>query len=479
MSNYRLQRNLRTRHLIMIALGGSIGTGLFLASGSAIYQAGPGGAMLAYVIISLMVYSLMCSLGEMAAHFPTTGTFCEYSSRYVSADFGFAMGWNYWFNWAITIAAEIIAAALIMQYWYPGIPTIYWSIFFFLVIFSCNLFAVKIYGEIEYWLSFIKVASVIIFIFIGVLSVLGITSNAEPVGFENWHIGDAPFHNGVTGFMTVFLIAGFSFQGTELIGVAAGEVKNPKKSVVQAIKQTFWRLVIFYIAATGVISFLVPYTSDILINKQSNIGASPFTIIFQNAGLMYAATIMNAIILIAILSTCNASMFSAARIMWHLANTKQAPVIFCRVNRYGIPINALLFTGIVGCLFFLISFFGNGSVFIWLVNTSSLSGFVAWFGIALSHYRFRLAWKKQNLNLQNLPYIASYFPIAPIVSMILIFIIITGQELNNIISREITWQRLLATYIGLFLFLIFLLSYKFVKRSKIISLEKCDLSSKN
>ncbi len=477
MSN-NLKRNLYTRHLIMIALGGSIGTGLFLASGSAIAQAGPGGAMLAYVIISLMVYFLMCSLGEMAAHSPTTGTFCEYSSKYVSKDFGFAMGWNYWFNWAITISAEIIAAALIMQYWFPDVPVIIWSVLFFLLIFGLNLFAVKVYGETEYWLSFVKVAFVIIFIVVGILTIIGATGVGGPVGFQNWHIGDAPFHGGFVGFMAVFLIAGFSFQGTELVGVAAGEADNPKKSIPLAIKRTFWRLVLFYIIAIGIISFLIPYTSDILVNANSDVAISPFTIVFKNAGLTYAATIMNAVILIAILSACNASMYSATRIMWHLASTKQAPRIFAKISPRGVPINALLITAFVGCFFFLTSFLDNGTVFVWLVNISSLAGFIAWFGIALSHYRFRRAYKKQNLNLGNLPYKAKFFPLAPVISMIVIAIIILGQEFTDIFSGHITWEKFFATYIGFILFLLLLVGYKLIKKSKVIPLEKCDVSHK-
>ena len=477
MSN-TLKRNLHARHLIMIALGGSIGTGLFLASGSAISTAGPGGAMLAYAIVSLMVYFLMCSLGEMATHRPTTGTFCEYSTKYVSPEFGFAMGWNYWFNWAITVAAEIIAAAFIMQYWFPEVHTLVWSILFFVLIFGLNLMAVRVYGETEYWLSFIKVAFVIIFIVVGILTIIGATGVGGSIGFQNWHIGDAPFHHGMLGFMAVFLIAGFSFQGTELVGVAAGEADNPRKSIPLAIKRTFWRLVIFYILAIGVISFLIPYTSDILVNTKSDIAISPFTIVFKNAGLNYAATIMNAVILIAILSACNSSMYSATRIMWHLSNTGQAPKAFKHINRKGLPLNALLITAFVGCFFFLTSFLDNGTVFIWLVNISSLAGFIAWFGIALSHYRFRRAYNKQGLDLKKLPYRAKWFPIAPLLAMLLIAIIILSQEFNSIISGKITWSSFFATYIGFFLFLALLILYKVIKRSKIIPLEKCDVTLK-
>ena len=477
MSN-RLKRKLKTRHLVMIALGGSIGTGLFLASGSAIYQAGPGGAMLAYAVISFMVYFLMCSLGEMAAYTPSTGTFCEYSTKYVSRDFGFAMGWNYWFNWAITVSAELIAAALIMQYWFPDVPTVYWSFLFFIVIFALNLFAVKVYGETEYALSFIKVAFVIIFILVGILTIVGITGVGGPVGFKNWHIADAPFHHGVFGFITVFLIAGFSFQGTELVGVAAGEADHPEKSIPLAIKKTFWRLVLFYIVAIGVISFLIPYTSDILINKNSEVAISPFTIVFKQAGLTYAATVMNTVILIAILSACNASMYSATRIMWHLADSKQAPKLFAKVNRRGIPINALLLTALLGCFFFLSSFLANGAVFVWLVNISSLAGFIAWFGIALSHYRFRRAYQIQGFDVNALPYRAKWFPLAPIVSMVLIAVIIFGQELGDVLAGDVSWQKFLATYAGFILFLSLLVAYKLFKKSRLIPLSDCQINRK-
>ncbi|MFZ9034959.1 MAG: amino acid permease [Francisellaceae bacterium] len=477
MSDHQLQRSLRARHLIMIALGGSIGTGLFLASGSAIHEAGPGGAMLAYIIISIMVYFLMCSLGEMAAHTPTSGTFCEYSTKYVSPAFGFAMGWNYWFNWAITISAEIIAASLVMQYWFPHVSSLIWSAFFFILIFGLNLFAVRVYGETEYWLSFIKVAFVIIFIVIGFLTIIGVTGIGGPVGFENWHIKDAPFNQGFVGFMAVFLIAGFSFQGTELVGVAAGEADNPRKSIPQAIKRTFWRLVIFYILAIGIISFLIPYTSNILVNPDSSVAMSPFTIVFKNAGLQSAASIMNAVILIAILSACNASMYSATRILWHLGKTKQAPRLFARVNRKGIPMNALYITAILGCFFFLTSFFQNGAVFIWLVNISSLAGFVAWFGIAFSHYRFRRAYIKQGYSIKDLPYKAKWFPVAPIIAMILITIIIFGQELNDIFSGEISWFKFLSTYIGFILFVLIWMIYKIKTRTSLIPLKKCDIKA--
>ncbi len=478
----QLSRKLQSRHMSMIALGGCIGTGLFLAVGSAVADAGPGGTVFAYVIIAIMVYFLMTSLGEMAAYSPTTGTFCEYSSKFVDPALGFTTGWNYWFNWAITVATEVIAAALIMQYWFPDVPIIVWSVFFFFLVFGMNIFSVRVYGEVEYWMSFVKVSTVIIFIIIGGLSIVGLTGNTESVGFHNWTIGDAPFHNGAWGFITVFMIAGFSFQGSELIGVTAGEAKDPEKSIPKAIKQTFWRLFLFYILAVVVISFLIPYNDPTLIGPGADhdVSISPFTTVFKNAGLTSAATVMNVIILTAIISACNASMYSATRVLWHLGKTKQAPHIFSKINANGTPVVALLATSLVGCAFFAVSFLDSGVVFTWLVNVSSLAGFTAWFTIALSHYRFRRAYIKQGKDLKDLPYKSKFFPWAPLIALALVSIVIVGQGIDIFTgSTGSTTDAIIhfvSTYIGLIVFIIMYFAYKIVKKSKIVKLEECDLT---
>ncbi|MBK2028479.1 amino acid permease [Francisella noatunensis] len=478
----KLKRGLHTRHMSMIALGGCIGTGLFVALGGAIADAGPGGTVLAYIIIAVMVYFLMASLGEMAAHSPVSGTFCEYATRYVDSALGFSTGWSYWFNWAITVATEVIAAAIIMQYWFPGSSILLWSAFFFVLVFALNIFSVKVYGEVECWLSFIKVSTVIIFIVVGFLSILGIVGNHGSVGFENWRIGDAPFHNGWWGFISVFMIAGFSFQGSELIGVTAGEAKDPDTSIPKAIKQTFWRLFIFYILAVVIISFLIPYNNPSLIQPSAgdDISVSPFTIVFESVGLSSAATIMNVIILTAIISACNASMYSATRVLWHLGRVKQAPQFFATTNSKGTPMIALLITALIGSSFFFVSFVGSGQIFIWLVNVSSLAGFIAWFTIALSHYRFRRAYIKQGKSLNDLPFVAKFFPWAPIIALILVSVVIVGQGVTMLTMEGRSWSSViiefLSTYVGFFAFVILYFAYKFIKKTKLIKLEDCDLS---
>ena len=276
-----VKRALKTRHLSMIALGGSIGTGLFVASGSAISTAGPGGALVAYIGIGLMVYFLMTSLGEMATYLPVTGSFATYSRRFVDPALGFAMGWNYWFNWAITLAVDISTAAIVLRYWFPHVPSWVFSLGALIIIFLINALSVASFGETEYWMSLIKVVTVLIFLVVGFLTIVGIMGG-HATYLENFAYKKAPFVGGVPSILTVFVVAGFSFQGTELIGITAGESKDPAKSIPKAIKQVFWRILLFYILAIFVIACLIPYTSPNLLGSDaSDITISPFPLCFK------------------------------------------------------------------------------------------------------------------------------------------------------------------------------------------------------
>ena len=453
-----LAKTLKTRHLNMIALGGSIGTGIFLASGYAINVAGPGGALLAYFLISIMVFFLITSLGELSTHQPSTGTFCEYSAKYVSPTFGYAMGLNYWFNWAITIAAEISAAVIVIKFWFPEGSDFLFSVVFFFSILAINLFSVRVFGEIEYVMSIIKVAVIISFIILGAFLVL----EQPSFGIQNFSIDDAPFHAGISGFFMVFLIAGFSFQGSELIGVASGEAKEPQKSIPKAVKNVFWRLILFYIFTTLIISLLIPF-NDPKMATQDSVHTSPFTLVFAHyLSNSLAANILNFVILVAILSAANASMYSATRTLWYMSHTYQAPKLFSKLTSYGLPINALIGTAIVGSTVFLSSFISNGVLFTKLLHLSSICGFIAWFGIAISHYRFR---KYYLTDTKDLVYKAIAFPFGPIFSMIFIAIIIIGQGYN--FWGTFTFGSFFDAYGALILFAGFMLYYKLV-RKKII-----------
>lgn len=472
-----LQRGLRARHLTMISIGGSIGTGLFLASGASIQSAGPGGALAAYLAISLMVYFLMTSLGEMATFMPVSGSFSTYATKFVDPALGFALGWNYWYNWAITIAVELAAGALIMKFWFPDSPSILWSGLFLLLMFALNYLSVKGYGESEYWFSFIKVATVIIFIIVGLLMVVGIMGG-EAVGFKNFTSGNAPFHGGFMAILGIFMIAGFSFQGTELVGIAAGESEDPKKNVPKAIRQIFWRILLFYILAIFIIGLLIPYDHPSLVSGSiEDIAVSPFTLVLEKAGLAFAASVMNAVILTSVLSAGNSGMYASTRMLWVLAKEGKAPKLFAKVNARGIPVNALLLTTLIGMFAFLASLFGDGVVYTWLLNASGMSGFIAWLGIAVSHYRFRKAYMAQGYSLNQLPYKAKWFPFGPIFALILCFIVILGQNYTAFTGDQIDWNGILVSYIGLPLFLAVWIGYKIIKKTKVVPLKECDFTA--
>jgi len=442
-----LRRQLTTRHISMIALGGTLGTGIFLTSGSALYIAGPVGAIFAYLIMGIMVYFLMNSLCEMSAYKPVSGSFCEYSSDYVSKPFGFAMGYNYWFNWSITIAVELIAAALVMGFWFPHVPPVEWCVLFFVAIFLLNIISVKSYGESQYWMSLIKVAAILVFIVIGVLVIVGFNTQHKALDFHNWNLGH--FHNGFSGLFEVFLLSGFAFQGTELIGVAAGEAKDPTHSIPRAVKQIFWRILLFYIVIMLIISLIIPYTDPRLLNVNSDVALSPFTIIFSMAGIPYITSIMNFIILMALLSACNSDLYSATRILWNLSSRGSAPKLFSKINRAGVPILALLATASFGLLAFLCNFFGSAKIFLMLVNISSLAGFIAWFGIARSHVGFRKHYLKEGNKLKDLPFQSRFYPWGPIIAMVLCVVVIVGQWFVLVVQNQMSWSSFIATYVGL------------------------------
>ncbi|GAA0336844.1 amino acid permease [Morganella psychrotolerans] len=472
-----LRRELKARHLAMIAIGGSIGTGLFVASGATIAQAGPAGALLTYAIIGLMVYFLMTSLGELAAYMPVSGSFATYGAKYVDEGFGFALGWNYWYNWAVTIAVDLVAAQLVMTYWIPAeeIPGWVWSACFLAIMFLINFISVKGFGEAEYWFSLIKVTTVILFIIVGVMMISGIMKGGEGTGWHNWTIGEAPFKGGFAAMIGVAMIVGFSFQGTELIGIAAGESKDPAKNIPKAVRKVFWRILLFYVLAILVISLIIPYTDpNLLRNGTSDISVSPFTLVFERAGLLSAAAVMNAVILTAVLSAGNSGMYASTRMLYTLARSGKAPKIFGKLSKGGVPRNALIATTVVAALCFLTSMFGNQSVYLWLLNASGMTGFIAWLGIAISHYRFRRGYIAQGYDLKDLPYRSGFFPVGPIFAFILCLGITLGQNYEAFLQDQIDWVGVVATYIGLPLFLAIWFGYKITKRTRFVRYGEMD-----
>jgi lysine-specific permease len=299
--------------------------------------------------------------------------------------------------------------------------------------------------------------------------IIGILRGGEHAGWHNWQIGDAPFAGGFSAMIGVAMIVGFSFQGTELIGVAAGESQDPQTNIPRAIRQVFWRILLFYIFAILIISLLVPYTDpNLLRNDVKDISVSPFTLVFENAGLLSAAAVMNAVILTAVLSAGNSGMYASTRMLFTLAQEGKAPACFGKLSQGGVPRNALYATTVVAGLCFLSSMFGNQTVYLWLLNTSGMTGFIAWLGIAISHYRFRRGYVAQGHDLNALPYRSGFFPLGPIFAFILCLVITLGQNYQAFLADKIDWYAVTATYIGIPLFLAIWLGYRLVRKSRVV-----------
>ncbi|MFC4653186.1 amino acid permease [Lactococcus nasutitermitis] len=477
----QVKRGLKQRHLTMIALGGTIGTGLFVGSGATISQAGPLGSLVAYAVIGLMVFFLMTSLGEMASYLPLSGSFATFASRYVDKAFGFAMGWNYWFNSAITVAVEAATVGLIMKFWLPNVPSWIWSAVILALILIINLTSARAYGEAEFWMALVKVIAVIAFLAVGVLTIVGIFHQPGLSVVKNLSAGgNHGFVGGAGGMLAVLMIAGFSFQGTEIVGIAAGESENPEKTVPTAIKQVFWRIVLFYFATIFIIGALIWYKNPNLLNaSETHISISPFTLIFEKAGLAAAASIMNAVILTSVISAANSWLYAASRMLYSLSLEGFAPKVFSKTrDGKGIPMTAVIVTTIIGLFAFVTSIFGPG-FYTYLLAASGLSGFLAWIGIAISHYRFRRAFVKQGHSTKELGYHAKWFPVGPLLALIMSIAIALGQSYGtkNFAGgfSHWHWSAILTTYMALPLFLILYFGYKIIHHTKLIPLDEVNL----
>ncbi|GJJ77769.1 yeast amino acid transporter [Entomortierella parvispora] len=476
-----LQRNLQARHLTMISLGGTIGTGLFLASGSSIAIAGPGFSQIAYCLIGTMIYAMMSSLGEMATYLPITGSINAYGTRFFDPALGFTLGWVYWFSWSVTLATELVASSLIISYWISieRCPGWVWAVVFITVLTSLNLTSVKAYGETEYWLSLIKVLAVVVFIIVGFLYIGGavghVPEGSPKPGSQIFDM--APFNGGFSALFSIFLNAGFSFQGAELVGIAAGETKNPRKNVPRAIRQVFWRILGFYVLTILIIGMTIPYNDPELANPQGDVLSSPFTRVFVQAGISIGGDIMNAVILVAVLSAGNSGLYASSRALHTLSKEGNAPKFLGYVNRYGVPVYCVLATSLVGCLAFIVSLpqIGQGQAYNWLLALASTTGFIAWIGIAFCHLRFRMAYKAQGRSLKDLPFVSRLYPFGPVYVLVVCLVILFGQGYTAFSPFSV--KAFLSAYVTLPFIVILYVGNKLWAKTKILRLVDVDLDT--
>lgn len=459
------QRGMQSRHLTMIAIGGTIGTGIFLSAGSAIALAGPGSALLSYFVVGVFVYTVVITLGEMSSMFPVSGAFAVFGTRFVSPALGFTLGWNYWLQWSLSIPSELTAAAVILGYWSPLLQPWHWAIIIIVPIFFLQLIHVRVYGESEYWLSMIKVVMIILFIIVGLIYDWGGIKHHPGPGLSNFHDGQA-FIGGFSAFAQTFVFAFYSFGGIELVAIAAGESAKPYKSVPKAIKATFFRIVIFYILTILTIGLCINHGDDSLLTaaSDSDVAASPITVVFKRAGFRAATHVVNAVLLTAVLSATNSCFFASSRMLLSLARSGHAPRIFGRVNKRGVPVPALLMSLTLSCLTFLTTIWGEGVVFLWLLNVTGISALLVWTSIGVISLRFREAYKAQGLDLADLPYRQPLYPLLPVGVIVLGALMFIAQGYAAVRQQPFDPKNVVATYIGVALYIILYAGYSAYER---------------
>ncbi|KAL1956608.1 hypothetical protein VTO42DRAFT_6955 [Malbranchea cinnamomea] len=428
----QLNQTLKSRHLHMIAIGGSIGAGLFVGSGGALQTGGPAALIIAFMIIGFMMFNVVFALGELAIMYPVSGGFYTYSTRFIDPSWGFAMGWNYVFQWAIVLPLELVVAGLTFEYWQVDVSNGVWITVFLICIIFINIFGVLGYGEEEFWTSCLKLSAVVIFMIIALICVCG---GGPSDGKFNHYVGAANWYNpgafaaGFKGLCAVFVTAAFSFSGTELVGLAAAESRTPVQSLPSAIKQVFWRITLFYILGLFFVSLMVPYDDRRLLSEDPllDVKASPFVIAAKDAALNGFDHFMNVVILISVLSIGNSAVYGGSRCLTALAEQGYAPSVFTYVDRAGRPLISTITIIIFGLIAYVNLSADGATVFAWLQALSGLAALFTWGSICLAHIRFRQAWKYNGRSLDEIPFKAALGVYGSWMGVFLVIIVLVAQ----------------------------------------------------
>lgn len=421
MENKELKRGLEARHIQMIALGGTIGVGLFMGSASTIKWTGPS-VMLAYAIVGIFIFFIMRAMGEMLYVEPSTGSFATFGYKYIHPLAGYATAWSNWFQWVIVGMAEIIAVGAYMKYWFPNLPGWIPGIIAMVILGAANLFSVKSFGEFEFWFAMIKIVTIILMIAAGLgLVFFGIGNGGEAIGLANlWQHGGF-FAGGWSGFFFALSLVIGAYQGVELIGITAGEAKNPQKTLRSAIQNIIWRILIFYIGAIFVIVTVYPW------DQLQSIG-SPFVATFAKVGITTAAGLINFVVITAAMSGCNSGIYSAGRMLYTLGVNGQAPKAFTRLSGNGVPL-----LGTIGVLIGLgigviLSYIAPDNLFVYVYSSSVLPGMVPWFVILISQIRFR---KMKGAELEHHPFKMPFAPVTNYVTVAFLLMVLVGMWIND------------------------------------------------
>ncbi|KOS21101.1 putative proline-specific permease put4 [Escovopsis weberi] len=470
----RLERGLKSRHLQFLALGGAIGTGLFVGSGSILHDTGPAPLFMAYLVLSVVVWIIMSILAEMTVYLPLRGlTIPGFVDRFVDPSLGFACGWNYWYAYTMLVAAEASAAAIVIDYWKNSVNVAVWIAIILVVMLLLNILAASVFGESEFWFASIKLITLMGLIIVGIVILAGGAPNQKhALGFHYWNSPGAfnqylgiPGPTGrFLGFWHASVKAGFAFiTSPELICIAGGETVAPRRNIKKAASRFVWRLAFFYGLGSLVIGIMVPFDNLNLIGS-SDASASPFVIGIQNVGIPVLNHIINAVILTSAWSAGNSFLYSGSRILYTLAITGQAPKFLALTNRGGVPYMAVLFTWTFTLLAFLNVSNSGAKVFNWFVNLSTISGFIAWIVIMVTYFRFRAAIRYNGL-YESLPYKAVLQPYGTWFALLMITLLTLTNGFQVFVHNSFNASDFIAAYITLPIFLVLYFGHKIWKRT--------------
>jgi amino acid transporter len=476
----QVQRRLKQRHVQMIAIAGTIGTGLFLGSGGALANAGPLGALLSYALVGTVAYSSLCAVGEMSTWAPISGTFPHFAARWVDPALGFATGWNYFYTNAISTPVEITAAVILLTFWDQNAPTSHiaaYTLVLCILVCLINIFGVRYFGESEFIFATIKLTLIIGLLIVGLVIDLGGGPDHHRIGFQYWRnpgaiarSGLEPNHIGWDRFLAILgtlVQAAFSYQGMELVVIAASETESPRRNIAKAVRRVFYRILVFYILGILMIGMLVAYNDEDLLSLQGNntAASSPFVIAIKRSGIKVLPHIVNGAIFTSAFSAGNSFLFCSSRVLYGLALRGQAPKVFAYCTKRGLPINAVLFASAFSFLSFMSVSQGSNNVFNWFVNLSTTGGFTSWFVMNVTYIFYRRGLIAQgydpaanSYHNRMQPYVA-YWGAA----WTLFFILINGFA----VFWHFGAAKFLTAYINIPIFLVLYFGYKIVKRTSI------------
>ncbi|MDR1433546.1 amino acid permease [Candidatus Endomicrobiellum devescovinae] len=425
-----LQKGLKERHVNLIAIGGSVGIGLFLASGNAIAMSGPC-LLLSYVIGTFFMYLIMRALGEVTVEYPMAGSFSAYAHKFISPFAGFAIGWSYWFMWIMICMAQITSIGIYCNFWWPNLHQWIPALASLVWLTSMNLFNVKIFGEFEFWFAILKVAIIVAFILAGIsIIAFGLGNGWKAIGISNLYKlkgGFVPF--GFYGILMAFIFSMFSFIGVEFVGIIAGETKVPKKTIPAAINKVVPSISLLYMGPLFVIMCLYPW-----LNLQGDgVGESVFVTAFMSLGIKKAALVLNFIVILASLSACSSGIFTNGRMLYNLALNNQAPKFLANLSSSKTPVNAVLFSSFVSLMGVFLNYFMPKTLFMALRNSTTSIALLTWGGIVAVQMYARRSMVSENIS--NLKYPMPFYPYSNYLifgALILIFVTLAIDKVTRV-----------------------------------------------